>query len=618
LKGPQGTVFGRNTTGGAVNYYSNTPEDEFGAGFSTRFGRFDRLELEGYLTGPLSDNLNYRVAVQRTDHGGGPFFNEFTGDRVGDLTQNRIRGILDYRTDRTLVRGSFEYSDKEGELQPYDNLFQDVPGGFNVGGVTSVNEDIRNPEGRFTVNQDILQTTDADETNLQLRIEHDFGGVTLTSITNYRDHERENTEDTDNTPDASFNINWDTGIEQFSQELRFSGTAFNDRLNFLVGGYYEDDTLEFVELFDTLAGAISSEGTRDLGGAPFLSGLFQSEARVEDENWAIFSNNEFALTDSLALVLGARYTEETQDFIGEQFAAPAGLSRGEVLGSQGNLFNRFNQIAPALRGNPTQVTDSRTDTSFDYKVGLNYNLNEDVLLFGSYSTGFRSGSFGFSPFNALNTFDPEEITAVELGAKTTWAGGSLRWNTALFWSETENYQDTVNQLNQATPQRTNLGTLRSQGVESEVQWDVSENWYAQFGVALVDAEITESDFFFGAIPALGATPVNTPEVELTGLVKYTAPINDKWEFDGAVIGNFQSERFLESDNAPDSLVDSFATFDATLSIQSTDGRYRFSLWGKNLTDENYLLYINDIPAIATFLAVRADPATYGVAIDVNF
>jgi|GEM_PF-6182632 len=618
LKGPQGTVFGRNTTGGAVNVYSNTPEDEFGVGFSARYGRFDRLEMQGHVTGPITDELSYRVAVERKDHRGGPFFNQFTNDEEGDLSQTRIRGILEYDNDTTLVRATVEHSQKEGELQPYDNLFQDIPGGFNAGGTTNVNEDIREPRGRFTVNQDFQQLTDAEEQNYQLRIEHDFGNATLTSLTNFRDHIRENTEDTDNTPDASFNINWDTAIEQFSQEIRLGGTAFNDRLTFLVGGYYEDGKLRFVETFDTLDGAISSEGTRDLGGAPFLSGLFQAEAGVDDENWAIFTNNEFALTDQLAFVFGARYTEEVQDFQGQQYVCDAGLTREECLVRGGNIVDTFAQIRPDLRGNPVTEIDSRKDTSFDYKLGLNYNLNDDVLLFGSYSTGFRSGSFTFSPFNPLGQFDPEEIKAAELGAKTTWLGGALRWNTSLFWSEIENYQDNVNQANQATPFRTNIGVLRAQGVESEIQYNVNDNWYVQLGGAYVDAEVTESDFFFGTLPALGNTGVNTPELEFTGVVSYTTPINNDWSFDANVLGNYQSSRFLESDNTPDSRVGGFGTLDANIGIESADGRYRFSIWGKNITNTNYLLYINDIPAIATFLAVRADPATYGVSVDFNF
>jgi len=612
LKGPQGTTFGRNTTGGAVNYYSNTPEDEFGVGIKARYGRFDRLETEGYITGPIADDLSYRVAVQRIDHAGGPFFNLATNDEEGDLTQSRVRGILEYDNGSTLIRATAEYSSKEGELQPYDNLFQDIPGGVGAGGVTDVNENIREPRGRFTVNQDFQQLTDADESNFQLRIEQDVGFGTLTSITNYRDHIRENTEDTDNTPNASFNINWNTGIELFSQELRLSGTAFDDRLNFLIGGYYENGQLDVVEIFDTLDGAIGADGN------PFLFGLFQSEFRVDDENWAIFTNNELELTDQLSFVFGARYTEETQDFTGQQFAGQAGLTRAELLGPGGNITSDFEQIIPALRGNPVTVTDTTKDTSFDYKLGLNYKPNPDLLIYGSWSTGFRSGGFDFSPFNALTSFAAEEIKAAELGIKATLADGDLIWNSALFWSETDNYQDTVNQLNQATPQRTNLGTLRSQGIESQIQYQATDDLSFVLGGAYVDAEVTESDFFFGATPALGVTTVNTPEFELSGLINYNTPISDNWEFDGVISGNYQTSRFLESDNAPDSRVGGFATIDATLSILSTDGKYRFSLWGKNLTDANYLLYINDIPAIATFLAVRADPATYGVAVEFNF
>ena len=610
LKGPQGTVFGRNTTGGAVNFYSNTPEQEFGIGVKARYGRFERLDTEAYITGALSENVAGRLAVEVKEHGGGPFFNEFFQDEEGDLSQQRVRGILDWSNDSTLVRLTAEYGEKDGELGPYDNLFQDIPGGASAGGNTIVSENIRNPRGRFRVNQNFQQLTDIEESNIQLRIEHEMPFGTLTSITNYRDHIRRNTEDTDNTPDATFDINWQTGIEAFSQELRLSGNAFDGKLDFLIGGYYENDELQVAELFDTLGGPIGI--------------LIQAEYRVDDENWAVFTNNEYAINDDVSVVFGARYTEEDQDLFGERAIGQAGITRAQGVGEGGNIFPFFSQIRPQFR-NVLETADTKNsgdtikDTSFDVKLGLNYNLNDDALLFGSVSTGFRSGGFVFDPFNGLTPFDAEDITAIELGAKTTWADGRVTWNTSLFWSETDNYQDTAILPPATTPQRTNTGTLRSQGIETEVQWQVDDKWFVQLGGAYVDAEITESDFFFTpTIAAQGLTTVNTPEYEVSALVNYTTPVNANWEFDAVVNGNYQSSRFLEPDNSIDSEVSGFGTVDATLSLQSVDGKYTYSLWGKNLTDTNYLQYLNDIPGIATFLAVRADPITYGISVDVKF
>lgn len=189
LKGPQGTIFGRNTTGGAVNFYSNKPSDEFEAGVNLSYGRYQRVETEAYLNGPLSDNLNGRLAVQIKDYASdkGPWKNIYDGKRLGELEQNQLRGMLEWANENTVVLATLEMGSKQGDLTPYDNLFQSQPGAHpsapGVPGVWDPAVVIVDPMSRDTYNADHSQSTDTEYWGARLRIDHDIELGTFTSLT---------------------------------------------------------------------------------------------------------------------------------------------------------------------------------------------------------------------------------------------------------------------------------------------------------------------------------------------------------------------------------------------------------------------------------------------------
>ncbi len=223
LKGPQGTVFGRNTVGGAVNYYSVAPTEEFDAGVKLGAGRYERVSGEAHVSGPLSDSLRGRLAVKVLDYGAdGPYKNLFGNNDLGELEQQQIRGQLAWSGDSTDIAFAIEYGTKEGHLTPYDNLFQDTPGGL-----PDVTKQIRGPISRYTVNQDYFPTTDSESFGVNLRVDHETALGTITSLTALKNFERDNREDSDNTPIISTNIDWYSEIDQFTQEFRLTGERDN-------------------------------------------------------------------------------------------------------------------------------------------------------------------------------------------------------------------------------------------------------------------------------------------------------------------------------------------------------------------------------------------------------
>lgn len=242
------------------------------------------------------------------------------------------------------------------------------------------------------------------------------------------------------------------------------------------------------------------------------------------------------------------------------------------------------------------------------------------------STGFRSGGFDLA-FGApsLETFDPEDVTAWELGYKSSFYEGKLSFNASLFYTEVEDYQTNVNFAGELVPRRRNIGTLETQGVELESIWQPNEHWRIQLSGGYTDAEITEvnSDadgipFTVDGAPLKGNEPVNTPELSFGAIVGYHQPLSDSLNLEVVANYSWNDERFLEIQNAKDQLVDSYDKLDLTLTLASSDDKWRVSAWGKNVTDEEYLRYINDVPGFGLFLVINAEPATYGVSVEYNF
>lgn len=601
LKGPQGTVFGRNTTGGAVNYYSKKPTEEFQAGIKASYGRFQRFESEDYVSGPLSDHLKGRLAIRLIDQNSGPYLNLFNGNKLGDAKQYQVRGMLDWAQNNTDVLFTAHYGSKEAELTPYDNLFQSVPGGARDTAPTT------NPIGRFTVNQDYYPTTDSESSGLNLRIEHEFGLGTLTLLSSYETFERDNREDSDNTPIVTLNIDWYSDIDQFTQELRFAGAQ--GKWNYLIGGYYERDELVTVER----------------ANASDLIGLqLGADHRIDTDSFAIFTSHEYAFTDSLSLVLGARYTREKNEIEGDSYAA---LPTAIPLGNEDRIAvaDRFD-IPGVFGADPAAIMRSRTDDDINFKLGLNYYATDDSLVFTSVSTGFRSGGFDLA-FGApsLITFDPEDVTSWELGYKSSFADKKVTFNTSIFYTEFDNYQENVNIAGELVPRRCNIGKLETFGLEFETIWQPSEHWRIQLAAGYSNAEIAEVSndatgipFAVDGTPLKGNKPVNTPEWSYGAILDFSHPITDSMRLELVANYSWTDERFLEIQNATDHLVESFGKLDLSASVVSGDGKWRVSAWGKNVTDEDYLRYINDVPAFGLFLVINAEPATYGISVEYNF
>ena len=582
LRGPQGTVFGRNTTAGAINYYSRKPTEEFSGHATLTGANYRRVEFESAVSGGLGGNFSGRLAVQAVNQDKGEYFNLYDGKDVGGIEDKlRVRATLRWKNDATDAILSAHYGTHGGQLTPYDNLFQNTPGG-----PADVSKQIRNPIAREIVNQDYFPIRDNRASGINFKLAQDLGFATLTSITAYEYFERDQREDSDNTPTATVNIDWYSSDKQFSQELRLDGTI--GMVDFLVGAYYYTDKVENLDTIDV--------------GPVRLGDDFLQKTR----SFALFTNNDLHLTDQLSLTLGARWTTERISVKGASYVAT-----GQGVG-------RLDRVDPATYLDAYLSDRKRTDSDFNFRFGFNYQPSSDVTVYGSYSTGFRSGGFDVGFYTPLIEFKPESVKAFELGARASMMDGAVRVNLAAFHTRVSDYQANANLPTELAPRRRNVGELTSKGLEGEISLRPAKGLLIEASGAYNDVEITKSTFLIGTIPILGNTEANTPKYSTNLFVSYKAPVSDSLEW--GVSGNWSwtDKRYLEIENQPDHLVPAYSLLDARLTLGHLDDKWSVSLWGKNLANKRYLRYLNDVPGFGLYLPINGDFRTYGLTFNYNF
>ena len=612
LKGPQGTLFGRNTTGGAVNYYAKEPTSEFEGSVRLSADEFSRYGLEGAVSGAVAENLQGRLSFYRSFGSGGPQDNLFTGDEHGAPDVTEVRGQLLWDFDNTRIRLLAYNGSDNSETPAYKG-----PGIFNAGGglcpqalsgavsdnpatcfkfgnVTGDPAVEIEPNGIHTINQNQAPERDDSFYGGYLRIEHEFGEVLLTSITAFDQYDRLHFEDSDSTPIASADLSYFNDLEVFNQEIRLTGTAAGQRLNYVAGLFYQKEELRQADSLNT------SENPGPL--PPRLVGEFDQEV----DSIAVFFNADYELSDKLTFTFGGRYTEDKTDM-----RAETSVGLNDVRGRE-RLPATTIAVVDAL-------DDSRTDTDFSWRLGLSYNLNDTTLLYSNTATGFRTGGYSVPFGGAIVQFAPEELFSTEVGYKADLSD-KLRLNAALFFYQYDDLQVNVDDpVSPIVPVTRNIGESETYGFEADLTWLAAENLEVKLGYSYLDAEFSETDRMMttisdlGPIPLQGKTPVNSPEHQFNGSLLYVGDINPSLQWSSQVDFRWVDERFLEVTNQPVDTADAYTVVNLSIGIAARDGTWDAALWVKNLTDEQYLTYINNLPEVGFKLDIFGEQRSIGLS-----
>jgi iron complex outermembrane recepter protein len=587
LRGPQGTLFGKNTIGGALVLTSKAPSSTLGASLEATTGSYDRIDLKAMVNAPLSDTFAIRLtgSMQKRD---GYVKRILDGDRLGDKDSLSGRVVAQWRpTEDLTVTASLDGTRNREQSKPATllevNPLADFVAFWNfaANGATCFTPPAGLPvPNRPQCFNDQWITGDpfstfgggANFSNLDiwgagLTIDWDLGAVALKSITSYRDLSSSFTQDYDNSPlpiGETANV---YSQRQISQEFQASGVAFDDRLKWLVGVYF-----------------LNEKGD-DENNLVFSIADFRSGGRVNNDSFALFSQLTYALTDELSLTVGGRYTHEKKRFLPEQFIR-TDRTGGTVL-ALSRLFiptgnPNGNLILPATQAQTTA-------NEFTPAVTLDYRLSDSALIYAGFSKGFKSGGFTqrvFPPEAVIPSFGPEFVESYEIGLKSEWFDRRLRVNLAAFYADYSGLQIIVNQG--VAPKVRNAGKAHVQGFELDFEAALSGRVQLSGGVGFTDAAYDQVDPLAAGITKANRFG-NVPK--WTGTLGLSARLLDLDLGSLTARGDFafRSDHFKDAVNSPQLFLKGYGTLNASLTFDSADDRWSVSFGATNLTDKTYLI-----------------------------
>ena len=614
LKGPQGTLFGRNTTGGAINFYTRRPTDTLSMGGSIGYDNYETVRGEAYISGPLTENLSARLAGMIADQGQGFYRNLTTGREEGKENKWALRGQLAWKGEQTSVYLSASYGRDRSNLPPYEGVGIVTPESFAAGApvfcakylngtVTGADADcVRGTDGLtpgddkpYTSNGNLTHRTNNKGYGFTGRVEHDLSWADLTSISSYQYYRRDAQEDSDGSPVQTIENYWQNRMKQFSQEVRLSSKG-NDRWNYILGAYYQHDDYRNDDYLTIAGGA----------GVGLYSPFTQKVDAV-----ALFFHNDVELTDSLSLIAGVRYSREKVRIDGGTFAG-TGLTTG--------LIQRpVTILGPLSVSSLVEGGGKRTDEDVSFKIGVEWKPRldsatfDELMVYANMATGFRSGAFNADFADRQEVFtslDPEKLTAYEAGFKSSLAGRTVQINGAIFRYDFRDGFINVDSTSSPVPVTINAANIKTLGAELDVRWLVLEGLEISGNAGWLDSEI-KSNIAAGGRSLKGNSPVNAPKWTLSGALSYEMPITNELKLSFSASANYRGSQYLEAVNSPGSKEDRYWLVNGQVGIGDADGRWRLSAWVKNLTKTRYRSYVNDLPAFGWLLNLYGPPRTMG-------
>lgn len=624
LKGPQGSLFGRNAVGGAVSVTTATPTNEFEGTTSVDVGNYNLRTIKSVLNVPLiEDELLARVAISKRDRDGWQT-NTATGNKDGyaqDRWSARAKLLWYINEDLELeitsdwlqekdhsgyayVRGSDfapllspETLNPRGELANNGNAFLafDPNTGLPV---------LSGPEGQ-AVDFGLNRKVRGNAAKLKWQIND---SLSLTSISSYRQLSSAISEDNDGSEFHVLNIRAFEDNEEYSQEFRLSG--LHGGLDWFIGlSAYKSD----------VDGSVT-----DSFGALFIGQSFDEIAKVKakTESYAVFGDAIWTINDSTKLTVGLRYSydSKSQDILNPN---PIGL-----------LFAGRNQfLGPDGIPDPSLASSHENWSDISPRLVIDHNLDEDTLVYAGVSQGYKSGGFNSFPtvdvsgstvipgtafpaipFGSTEPFDEEKITNYEAGIKTMLLDQRLRFNASAYYYDFTDLQFLVGQG--VVTRASNAGKANGKGIDIETMYLVSENFTVSANIGWLEAEYGEDVVEFGGNRVVRKGQALSLAPKLTGNVNldYLTTVGDAGEIRFNLNYSYTGERVHGNDiDNPLYTEKSSTLLSGRIAFTSADGFWEVALWGKNLTDETSIESFGGVTDDFGFIAVRRnEPRTYGL------
>lgn len=633
LRGPQGTLFGRNTMGGAVNVVTRDPAQNFNGRLKVFGG--DR-DLYGGRLGvdiPLGDSVALALSgMYKNQDGWGKRASDGTIFNSSETSTGRAK-LKWNASDSFSATLSADITSADGTSQ------HQILTGFNGAAVSPLGVPIPagignslQPGVSFVNNSSTPDPEySLDTQGASLQLDWDTGGLAFKSITAYRELEHFSADDFDGSPFTFYDHSFDTEQDQFSQEFQLSGET--DRFTWLVGAYYYEESVyhnNSIALGGNngclpfpvpgnqypFCGAIGQPYATP-GVQRFIRNNQQFDLDITAQ--ALFAHATWRFTDRWSLSAGIRWTDEEKD---QQYDFFIDNTRNVA-----NLANLPPIILPTLSPrNPFLTVPSRYEESWDDitpQGSLEFQATDDVLFYVSYAEGFKSGGFNGRPspnqqgqFAPVEAYDPEQLKTAELGVKSQLWDDRVRLNALVYFSDYEGIQLLV--LDPLTGFfRTDNAEAEIKGAELELLARLTPSLEVQGSFGYTDTEYTELNPLSG-IPADGVLPV-TPEWTASLGAQYTWFLADDASFSLRGDYSYRDDVFYGATNLPNEFQEGFGLFNARATWTAPGGQLKLAAYGRNLTDEEYFSNGQDVvgPLGVAFAGVGA-PREWGVELEYRF
>jgi len=651
-KGPQGTLFGQNSTGGAINYIANKPTDEFSSGVDFTYGRFNQWALEGYISGSVSENLKVRVAALK--EGGSGWQKSYTHNgSLGSRDKSAIRILADWEaTDSVRVNAGintwWDRSDSQAvQFIEYAPLLP--PGLPEVASLAPAPRN--NREANWSpreIYQGAQKDYEYDSRFVQPFLKADFDiteKTTLTSVSTYSKFDTDSLMDPDGTVFEIGEIRQFGDIKDFNQEIRIAGEG--KKTNWIVGANYQKNKIK--ENLDILL--LNLSNVQNMGGTGFSAHISPIRTKQETESKAVFGNLEYEFTEQLTAVLGVRYTETKIDFVGCNIDSGPPILNSPTPGVTSSLRGFFNILYSDLTGDPsdpiaegecvtldnvsrngqpptfkpTNSQQTLDEDNVSWNATLNFKPTSETLLYGRLAKGFKSGSFptvGASTSQQYLPAKQESLLAYEVGFKASLWDRRIQIDGAVFYYD---YKD--KQLSNFIPDNVfgplvaivNVPDSKVHGAEFSLTMYPLEGLMINSHMSYIETEIKKfNGFDVDGNPAdLRGEEFNfSPKVSGGLDLEYRFPVTQT--LNGSVGGSitYRSKTSgVIGATTPNYAIDSYALFDVQAGIESVSG-WSLRLWGKNITNKYYWTNANRISD--TIVRTAGNPRTYGITVSHRF
>ncbi|MEH6549333.1 MAG: TonB-dependent receptor [Pseudomonadales bacterium] len=677
LKGPQGTLYGQNTTGGTVNFIRNQAEFENSGSVKLKYQENSRYGLEGYGNVALSDSVAARLSFF-SDNGGEWQENAAVGgegQKNGDQDVQALRLLMTFEPSEsvTVSVGADYHKDNSDNIVPqharlfFINPDADVGGditGFVTDEITNAglpdpkdpNSASWNPEGNTFGGDHPRGSFDRNNSGLllNLRVDWDLEHMTLTSLTSHNDYQRDEANGWDGVATANWDSYNDSEVDVWSQELRLTSNT-DGPFSWIAGLYAASDELKEISTgsgVETTANVyITPEDLgEDLNGDDVIdikdvqvAGLnfdtFSTRYTQETDTLGLFFHTEYVISDAFSLNVGARYTRDERKIIDS--------CTYDIDGLLANFFNRtvFEIVDPddfiyaqgdCVTLNPATFAslpynETIESNNVSGKIGLDWRPTEDLLVYGNISTGYKMGGFGApaaASWDSLASYKEEEVTSYELGVKSTLAEGRLQLNAAIFHYDYKDKQVSsfiIDPVFGSLTKIVNAPESTVRGAELEINWHATDSTLVRLSSSYLDTQYDEFEtYLFGQSLAENPDPINISGSRIQNTPKFQHNLMVHHEFDVSdnmyvfVGGDWSySDKFNSLvGNDPVFDVDSYHVLKLRAGLASADDSWRVTAWVDNATDENYYTAVS--PSNDSNVNILGRERLFGVSFQYNW